>query len=140
MLTALGCEGTRDMGWRAWDAYDQDAKDRWRALPWRERYNWRHIVAFALIVAFAAIVLWANIAHAQSAKLTDAQVADKIIQVSREDYYATGHPCACPYDRAQNGSSCGGRSAYSRPGGAEPKCFPKDVSKAEIITYRNTHP
>jgi len=128
------------MGWRAWDAYEIDAKDRWRALPWRERYSWRRIAVFGLIIALAAMIFWANIAHAQSAKLTDAQIVAKIIQVSRDDYYATGHPCACPYDRARNGSSCGRRSAYSRPGGAEPKCYPKDISEVEIEAYRQSHP
>jgi hypothetical protein len=127
------------MGWRAWDAYEQEAKDRWRALPWRERYNWGRIAIFALIAALAAVVFWTNVAHAQSAKLTDAQIAETIIQASRNSYYATGHPCACPYDRARNGSSCGRRSAYSRPGGAEPKCYPKDISKAEIESYRRSH-
>jgi hypothetical protein len=31
--------------------------------------------------------------------------------------------CPCPYDRASDGSSCGARSAYSRSGGYEPKCY-----------------
>ena len=31
--------------------------------------------------------------------------------------------CDCPYDRAKNGSICGGRSAYSRPGGRSPICY-----------------
>lgn len=31
--------------------------------------------------------------------------------------------CDCPYDYARNGSVCGGRSAYSRPGGREPICY-----------------
>lgn len=31
--------------------------------------------------------------------------------------------CDCPYDYARNGSLCGGRSAYSRPGGREPICY-----------------
>lgn len=31
--------------------------------------------------------------------------------------------CDCPYDRASNGSRCGGRSAYSRPGGRSPVCY-----------------
>jgi hypothetical protein len=128
------------MGWHAWDAYDQEAKDRWRALPWRERYSWNRIAIFVLIAALAALIFWENIAHAQSAKFTDAQIAGKIIHDSRNAYYATGHPCACPYDRARNGSSCGRRSAYSRPGGAEPKCYPKDISKSEIEAYRQTHP
>lgn len=31
--------------------------------------------------------------------------------------------CECPYDVMRNGRSCGGRSAYSRPGGAQPRCY-----------------
>ena len=31
--------------------------------------------------------------------------------------------CDCPYDRAKNGSRCGSRSAYSRPGGRSPVCY-----------------
>jgi len=31
--------------------------------------------------------------------------------------------CDCPYDVMRNGRSCGGRSAYSRPGGRKPKCY-----------------
>ncbi|HEY4491948.1 MAG TPA: hypothetical protein VI958_08095, partial [Acidobacteriota bacterium] len=92
----------------------------------------------ALIVAFAAIILWANLVQAQPARLTDEQIVVKIIEASRNAYYATGHPCACPYDRARNGSSCGGRSAYSRPGGAQPKCYPKDISKSEIAAYQKS--
>lgn len=31
--------------------------------------------------------------------------------------------CDCPYDYAKNGSICGRRSAYSRPGGRSPVCY-----------------
>lgn len=44
--------------------------------------------------------------------ITDQQIAQRIIQDSRNAYYATGHPCARPYDYACNGNACGGRSAY----------------------------
>jgi len=70
------------------------------------------------------------------AVLTAAAIAAIIVQASRSDYYRTGHPCACPDDRARNGSGCGGRSAYSRPGGAAPLCYPGDVSVAMIESYR----
>ena len=40
---------------------------------------------------------------------------------------------------ARNGSLCGGRSAYSRPGGYEPKCYPSDVTPVEIEEYRISH-
>lgn len=67
---------------------------------------------------------------------TNDKIRSAIIQASRNAYYATGHPCACPYDHARNGSMCGGRSAYSRPGGASPKCYPQDVSEAEVAAFR----
>jgi hypothetical protein len=65
------------------------------------------------------------------AVLTAAAIAAIIVQVSRDQYHQT-RPCACPDDRARNGSACGGRSAYSRPGGAAPLCYPRDVTAAMI--------
>src|ERR1700761_2010117 len=92
-----------------------------------------------IIVGFALLLLAVLPALAFTDTQTDEQIAAQIIQASRAAYYATGHPCACPEDLARNGSRCGGRSAWSRPGGAEPKCYPKDVSQAEIETYRSQH-
>jgi hypothetical protein len=68
--------------------------------------------------------------------LTAAAIAGMIIKASRDRYYATGHPCACPDDLMRNGRACGGRSAYSRPGGAAPLCYPGDVTAAMIESYR----
>ena len=31
--------------------------------------------------------------------------------------------CQCPYDTDKRGRQCGGKSAYSRPGGARPACY-----------------
>jgi hypothetical protein len=97
------------------------------------------VVMRATAIAGALMLMWGTAARARDSGLTDAQIADSIIQASRAAYYATGHPCACPFDRARNGSACGGRSAYSRPGGAAPKCYPQDVSKPEIEQYRRAH-
>jgi hypothetical protein len=72
----------------------------------------------------------------QNNDISDGQIVAIIVQASRDAYYRTGHPCACPEDRARNGSLCGRRSAYSRPGGASPYCYLSDVSKAEIDLYR----
>ncbi len=36
----------------------------------------------------------------------------------------------------RNGRACGGRSAYSRPGGRAPLCYPSDVSETMIKNYR----
>lgn len=38
----------------------------------------------------------------------------------RSPYVGT---CECPYDLMRNGRRCGGRSAYSRPGGRSPTCY-----------------
>jgi len=35
--------------------------------------------------------------------------------------------CPCPYSSASNGSRCGGRSAWSKPGGYEPLCYKSDI-------------
>lgn len=87
-------------------------------------------------------ILIALIAFSATARspLTDDQVRQQIIQQSVAAYHATGHPCACPYDSARNGSSCGGRSAYSRPGGAAPVCYPADITAGAVAEWRQKHP
>lgn len=87
-------------------------------------------------VIAVVIALLIGTASAGAQNLSDQQIIQTIIQNSRNAYYATGHPCACPEDRARNGSRCGGRSAYSRAGGASPKCYVSDVTAAEIAAYR----
>lgn len=44
--------------------------------------------------------------------------------------------CPCPYNVDRGGRRCGGRSAYSRPGGRSPLCYPTDVSDADIRRFR----
>jgi len=80
-------------------------------------------------------LLLAAVAVAET-PLTDQQIAATIVKASRGAYYQTGHLCACPEDAARNGSWCGKRSAYSRPGGAEPYCYVTDVPKEKIDAYR----
>jgi hypothetical protein len=68
--------------------------------------------------------------------LTAAAIAALIIEESRRLYHARGRPCACPDDLMRNGQACGGRSAYSRPGGAAPLCYPTDVTQEMIRDFR----
>lgn len=79
------------------------------------------------------------LASSASAEQSDAQVRQEIIKESIAAYKATGHPCACPFDLMRNGRECGGVSAYSRPGGASPLCYPKDVSDAQVHDWRRRH-
>ena len=63
---------------------------------------------------------------------------DQIIQqIISESIASYPGKCACPYQKTSNGSRCGKRSAYSKPGGYEPICFPSDVSE-EMINSANT--
>jgi hypothetical protein len=71
-----------------------------------------------------------------AAVLTAAAIAALIVAESRRAYHATGHPCACPNDAMRNGRACGSRSAYRRPGGAAPLCYPTDVTETMIKSYR----
>jgi hypothetical protein len=70
-------------------------------------------------------------------KLSDAQIKQILIEESIAAYSGN---CPCPYNAARNGSRCGRRSAYSRAGGAEPLCYPKDVSTEMVEAYRTAHP
>jgi hypothetical protein len=68
--------------------------------------------------------------------LTAAAIAALLVRASRQSYYASGRPCACPDDVMRNGRRCGSRSAYSRPGGASPLCYPGDVTAGMIEAFR----
>jgi hypothetical protein len=72
----------------------------------------------------------------QRKQLTEAAVIALLIAGSVAAYKALGRPCACPKDRARDGSVCGGRSAWSRAGGYKPLCFPTDVTAPMIQAYR----
>ena len=96
----------------------------------------------ALIISIAAIVISLGVGGAAAQRtsgLPDAEVRETIVRETIAQYQTTGHPCACPYNLARNGSQCGARSAYSRPGGAEPLCYPKDVSDGMVADWRRSH-
>ena len=50
----------------------------------------------------------------------------RMIKDSISKYYGK---CACPYQLMSNGRKCGKRSAYSKPEGYSPLCYPEDISE-----------
>lgn len=66
----------------------------------------------------------------------DAEINRAIIADSIAHYRG---PCACAYNRARNGSRCGKRSAYSRPGGYSPICYECDVTLAMVAAWQRWH-
>lgn len=82
------------------------------------------------------LVLALVLIPALSFAVTDQQIREMMIKESLQSYPGN---CPCPYNTMKNGQSCGGRSAYSRPGGRSPLCYPKDVSDQMVKAYRTQH-
>lgn len=91
-------------------------------------------VAVAVLVLGASIVLAQN--QAPKKPLTDVEIKQAIISRSIASYSGS---CPCPYNRDRAGRRCGGRSAYSRPGGASPLCFDSDVTEKMVADYRKAN-
>jgi hypothetical protein len=73
---------------------------------------------------------------ARRAVMSAAAIASMLVEESRNAYYASGRPCACPDDLMRNGRRCGGNSAYSKPGGAQPYCYVSDVPPTAIQRHQ----
>lgn len=91
-------------------------------------------IIFSILMATS--VFWAGMSEAKTSKQTDDQIRQLIIENSIASYPGV---CACPFNSARNGSSCGRRSAWSKQGGYAPVCYKKEVSKEMVDDWRNSH-
>jgi hypothetical protein len=91
-----------------------------------ERIN-SYVVAVAIATALLLPIQGAV------AEPTDQQIAQALIQQSIAQYPGN---CPCPYNKDRAGRSCGKRSAYSKPGGHSPLCYPSDVTPEMIASAR----
>jgi hypothetical protein len=85
-----------------------------------------------IVAAAAALAALGGIAAPAQAQ-SDAAIRRMIVRASIASYPRN---CPCPYNTDRAGRSCGRRSAYSRPGGYSPRCYPSDVTAAEVKAYR----
>ena len=81
---------------------------------------------------FITFALFSSLACAKG-NLSDDQIKKQMIQQSIASYPGN---CPCPYNVTRNGSSCGGRSAYSKPGGYDPLCYPNDINPSMLNDYK----
>ncbi|MEP3436086.1 MAG: SH3 domain-containing protein [Hoeflea sp.] len=65
--------------------------------------------------------------------LSTSMIVQRIIAESISAYPGS---CPCPFNTDRGGRRCGKRSAYSKPGGYAPICFPQDVTKAMVAAFR----
>lgn len=88
----------------------------------------RRVVAIFFGVLFAV-----SMVHGKPDTASDDEIAERIIAESIASYPG---PCACPFNTTRNGSSCGRKSAYSKPGGYSPVCYKDDLTTEDIAKYR----
>ena len=89
--------------------------------------------ALYLITLCAALIFAALRANGAP---DDAAIRQSIINQSIAAYPGR---CPCPYNIMRNGAQCGSRSAWSKPGGYAPKCYPANITAAMVTEWRLTH-
>lgn len=104
----------------------------------RERVSthWAYIKhAFVMkALSIAALVLAATLpGPAIGVELSDTEIRDLLIRESIATYPGN---CPCPYSVNRAGRRCGATSAYSKPGGYSPLCYPTDVTQDMIDRFR----
>jgi hypothetical protein len=86
--------------------------------------------AFRLACVFVGLLTCGGV---EAADVSDEAIRDLIIRQSIATYPGN---CPCPYNLDRAGRRCGARSAYSKPGGRAPLCYPGDVSDEMVAKYR----
>ena len=93
-----------------------------------------------LALTLGLILLYSGAAYGQAEQsgpqnVSDAEIRNLLVQRSIAAYAGA---CPCPESRNSRGARCGGNSAYSRPGGSRPLCYPTDVTDAMVQRHRET--
>jgi len=89
-----------------------------------------------ILLTLVLLVGFVNGQTATKAAKTDEEIKQAVISESIAGYRGN---CPCPYNTDRAGHRCGARSAYSRPGGASPVCYAKDVTQKMVDDYRKKH-
>lgn len=87
--------------------------------------------SWMVLLAACGLFLAGN-ATAKGHSVSDEQVKENVIAESIASYPGV---CACPFNRARNGSACGRRSAWSKAGGYAPICYKNEVTD-EMVRER----
>ena len=90
----------------------------------------------SLAVMILSGLMSSETALAKTSRLSDEQVKQQIIEESIASYPGV---CACPFNSARNGSSCGKRSAWSKAGGYSPVCYTKEVTRDMVAQWRQSN-
>jgi hypothetical protein len=86
-----------------------------------------------IFLCSAMLALGVTWGDALSKPESDQQIKQHLIRESIASYSGS---CPCPYNTDRAVRSCGRRSAYSRPGGRQPLCYERDVTKEMVDQYK----
>jgi hypothetical protein len=84
------------------------------------------------IVLVGTLILSCQVVNSQPDELA---VRQAMVDASIAAYSGN---CPCPENRDRAGRRCGKRSAYSRPGGAAPHCYPDKIPAEEVARFMAT--
>ena len=87
----------------------------------------------ALLLAVPFIALAETDPKKSEKQPSDSEIKEILIRQSIAGYSGN---CPCPYSTDRAGRRCGGRSAWSRPGGASPLCYEGDVTQSRVDSFR----
>src|ERR1700722_4099369 len=93
----------------------------------------RLLSALLFLIGLSFAMGSAGLSQTKKSSKSDDEIKREIIKESIANYPGN---CPCPYNADRAGRRCGGRSAYSRPGGASPICYPADVTAKMVADYR----
>lgn len=82
---------------------------------------------------FTLLLLTTSLSALAKAEVSDLEIKQQMIRESIQSYPGR---CPCPYNLASNGSRCGKRSAYTKPGGYAPLCFETDITEQMLDNYK----
>jgi hypothetical protein len=66
---------------------------------------------------------------------TSGEITAARAEIIRQSIASYPGSCPCPYNVDRAGRRCGGRSAWSKPGGYSPICYESDVSDERLSSY-----
>lgn len=84
------------------------------------------------VVFVGTLFLSCQVANGQPDELSIRQA---MVEASIAAYSGN---CPCPENRDRAGRRCGKHSAYSRPGGAAPHCYPDKIPAKEVARFMAT--
>ncbi len=91
-------------------------------------------IILLLTSIFALIIPSVGLTQQIGYRLSIDEVKSLLIQQSITDYPGN---CPCPYNYDKAGNLCGGRSAWSGPGGYKPVCYSSEISASMVIQFRS---